>query len=366
MSNVLVTQFKSPLSQAELCTTDGTIALVNLQSQIDGQQRQASLGRLTVAQRAGLTELIAMHGQFLGRIADYERAAELAEQLVCDAPIDGNSWFARAKTQSLFHRFPDALADLDRAEQFAIDRLDVDAARAAVFQAMGQYDKALVIRQNAAETCPDFDTLGALASLRFECGEIVDAERLFTLAQDCYRGISPLPIVWLYFQQGHMWMHEGNLQRAHELFEAAHSRFPAYAAAQGHLAEVYATLGDCELAIALLRPLAQSSDDPDYASQLSRILGEANQTDEAHQWRNVAATRYDELVACYPEAFADHAAQFWLTSGANPQKALQLAQKNLEVRQTPRASSLLRQAAIAYTTVSSLRSRLPNLRERDS
>lgn len=81
MINVL-SAFKSPRSQAEFRTTDGSIALVNLQSQIDGQQRQVLLGQSTVTQRAGLIELIAMHGQFLGRIVDYERAAELAQQLV--------------------------------------------------------------------------------------------------------------------------------------------------------------------------------------------------------------------------------------------------------------------------------------------
>lgn len=350
MINVL-SAFKSPRSQAEFRTTDGSIALVNLQSQIDGQQRQVLLGQSTVTQRAGLIELIAMHGQFLGRITDYERAAELAQQLVCDAPMDRISWFVRAKTQTIFHRFPDALADLDRAEQFSSDGQDLDAARATIFQAIGRYDEALVIRQRLAIQ-PNIDSLGVLAALQFERGEIANAEHLFSQAQNCYRGISPLPIAWLYFQQGHMWMHEGNIQRACELLEAAHSRFPAYAAAQGHLAEVYAALGKYETAIALLRPLAKLSDDPDYIAQLSRILLEANQRDEAYHWCDIATLRYEELVAHYPEAFADHAARFWLGVGANPKKALQLAQKNFEVRQTPQARKLLDQAAIANQGIS--------------
>jgi hypothetical protein len=73
------------------------------------------------------------------------------------------------------------------------------------------------------------------------------------------------------------------------------------------LAEVDADLGKPEAAIARLIPLATSSDD-------------------------------------HPAAFADHAAEFWLGVGNDPQKGLRLAEFNLRVRQTPRASELLAQA----------------------
>ena len=60
-----------------------------------------------------------------------------------------------------------------------------------------------------------------------------------------------------------------------------------------------------------------------------------------------AAARYDELVARHAEAFADHAAEFWLEVGAKPHLALQLARRNLEVRRTPRACALLARATLA-------------------
>lgn len=338
---------KSPLSQAELPTTDGAIALINLQSQIECQQRLDRWHLLMVEQRASVVELIALRGQFLGCIADYEEAEVLAQQLVQEAPTEGICWFVRAKINSIFHHFSEAIEDLDRASALGMERREVAIARAGIFQATGRYDEALEIYQQAAEKQRNIDTLGKLASLHWERGEIACAERLFAEAQYRYRGVSPLAVAWLYFQQGHMWMKEGNQKRARELLEAAHSRFPAYAAAQGHLACVYAALGEVNRAIALLHPLAQSSDDPDYASELSRILGEVNRIEEALHWRHIAAQRYDELMARHPEAFADHAAYFWLGAGANPHKALQLAQKNLSVRQTPAAYRLLYQAAVA-------------------
>ena len=104
-------------NDAELATTSGVIALVNLQGQIDGLESQAANGRLAVAQWADLIDLLSLRGHVLGRIADYERAAALAEQLVRDAPADGIAFLARARTRATFHRFTEALADLQAAEQ---------------------------------------------------------------------------------------------------------------------------------------------------------------------------------------------------------------------------------------------------------
>jgi len=130
-------------------------------------------------------------------------------------------------------------------------------------------------------------------------------------------------------------MNAGQLNDARRLFEAAWRRVPLYAQAQGHLAEVEAELGEVDCAISRLRLLAASSDDPDYAAQLARILGDVGHEDESRRWRRLAAARYDELIASHPEAFADHAAEFWLAAGGDPDKALRLAKMNAEVRNTP-------------------------------
>jgi len=144
-----------------------------------------------------------------------------------------------------------------------------------------------------------------------------------------------------------MWMNEGRLEDARRSFEAARRLVPAFAPAQGHLAEAEAEAGECDSAVARLRPLALSSDDPDYAAQLARILGAAGHDDEARHWRRLAAALFDELIASHPAAFADHAAEFWLAAGADPVKGLRLARMNVEVRKTPRSRRLLTQAALA-------------------
>ena len=101
------------------------------------------MARPAVAERALLVDLLILRGEVLGRIADYERAAELAEVLVRDAPDDGAAWLARARTRATFHRFAEALADLDAAGRRGADQAALDAERAAILQAVGCYAEAL-------------------------------------------------------------------------------------------------------------------------------------------------------------------------------------------------------------------------------
>jgi len=331
----------------ELPVTDGTIALLNLRAQIDGLERDVRIGPASIESRVGLIDLITLHGLILGHIADYQRADEMAEQLVRDAATDGTAFVARARTRAVFHRFTDALDDIDRAESLGFDAESTNRDRAAIFQALGRYDEALGIRKEAADRRASFENVAALVGLYSEIGEIDAAQRLYAESFRRYRGVSPFPLALLDFQLGLMWMNKGRLDDARTSFDTARRRVPAYAPAQGHLAEVEAELGEIESAVARLYSLAISSDDPDYAAQLARILGDAGRAPESRRWSRLAAARYDELVASHPEAFADHAAEFWLAAGANPDKALQLARMNIEIRKTPRAYDLLARAVAA-------------------
>jgi tetratricopeptide (TPR) repeat protein len=322
--------------------TDGTIALLNLQAQIDGLE-----GHSTSAEGVSLIDLLILHGLILGRISDYERAAQLADRLVHHADTDAAAYVARARTRVVFHRFEEALDDLDHADR--ISHTAAKRERAAILQALGHYHEAFVAYGAAADLGGQFERAAALAGFWAERGKTETAQRFYLQSLSSYRGVSPFPLAQLDFQLGVMWMRHEGLNQARTCFEAAIRRVPAYAAAQGHLAEVEAGLGNVEPALARLCRLAISSDDPDYAAQLARILSEMGRSEESAAWRRMAASRYDELVATYPAAFADHAAEFWLGVGNDPLKGFRLAEFNLRNRQTPRAYDLMAQALDANT-----------------
>lgn len=337
----------------ELSTTSGTIAVVNLQAQIDSmtaRAHRAGSGQTAppaVAEQAVLIDLLTLRGHVLGRIADYERAAELAERLVRDMPDHGVALLARARTRATFHRFSDALADLNAAGRSGSDQTVLDAERAAILQAVSCHAEALVLHRKAEERRHDLTTLGALAVLQAERGQVTEAECLFAEARQNYRGVSPFPVASLDFRRGLMWLRAGDLQVARTWFDAARRRVPGYAPALGHLAEVDAALGNHRAAADRLRPLVASSDDPEYAASLAGVLTDAGYDQEADRWRASAAARYDELVLRHPEAFADHAAYFWLTAGGDRRKGRQLSWRNRAMRRKARAYVQLQHASPA-------------------
>ena len=123
---------------------------------------------------------------------------------------------------------------------------------------------------------PDIRTFNTLRGGEyFFHAELVRAEMvgLYGESLHLYHGVSPFPLALLDFQRGLMWMSNHRLDDARKSFDTALRRVPAYAPALGHLAEVEAELGETEIAIARLSPLAIASDCPDYAGHLAHSSG---------------------------------------------------------------------------------------------
>jgi tetratricopeptide (TPR) repeat protein len=330
------------LSQTELSTTDGAIALGNLDADI--RAIELELGKNPKVDRMlTLAEELATRGRYLGKLADYEKAAALTEAAVMRAPQDARAYAGRAKTRALYHRFEEAARDLDRAEALGAPKREISSERAAMLQAVGRYDEALAIRRALTQEKSDLSSLGSEASVLADMGDRDQAEKLFVDAQYHYRDVSPFPLAWLWFQEGMMWERLGRPSRARALFEAAAVRVPGYAHAISHLA----SLEPAERAADLLRPVVASSDDPEYEGQLGILLSQTSERAKGDELVARAKREYDALTTRHPEAFADHAARFWLGVGADPRKALVLAQKNLAARPTRDAVALSIDAAIS-------------------
>ena len=294
-----------PGGDREPVTTGGTIAVANLHAQVDGLTAQPLL----------LVDLLLLRGHVLARVADCERAARLAGQLARDTAGDGPALLARARARAAFHRFPEALADLDAADGRGVPSATLAAERATVLQATGRHAQAGELLRRAVRGQPGFAALGALAVFHAERGEVAAAEGLFTAARHRYQGTSPFPLASLDYRRALMWHAAGDLPAARTWLEASRRRVPPYAPALGLLAETDTALGAHEAAVGRLRPLAAASDDPGYAARLAGALAAAGRPREAAQWRARAAARYDELARRHPQAFAGHAADFRRQAG---------------------------------------------------
>jgi tetratricopeptide (TPR) repeat protein len=321
-----------------LVATDGAIAVNNLDGQIDSLDNRAA----ERSSRRSLVELLLSRGQFLGRIADYERAATIAEGLVHEDAKDAGGYESRASTYATFHRFDDALADLAEAERRGRKSDELAPARAAIFVATGRLDDAAALRRSDEATMRTME-LASAGFLRGEMGDVAGAGRLVGLARTKYIDVSPFPLAWMDMQEGSLLERNGKRAAAKAHYARAVSLLPLYAGAASHLA----ALSRPSDAVALLEPIAASADDPEVLVQLSDALRRSGRAEDAEKRRTAAIARYDELLARHPAAFADHAATMWLGVGRDPARALPLARANLAVRRTSEAYELALTAALA-------------------
>ena len=323
--------------------TSGRIAVANLSASIDSLERrrveQASFENLVA-----LSELLFVRGDLLGRIADHDRAELVATEAAALSPDTASALYIRAQLAERFHRFEEANALLDQALAAGCPRQKIDMEKAALLQATGLYIEALGLRESLAEDDPGIHTLGALATLLAEMDQWKAAEACYAAALDADNGISPIPCAQLLFEWGVSAMRRGDLNRAEAIFAELDAILPAHVPARGHRAEVALARGHLDVATTLITPLIEISDDPEYRAIHAEILTARGDDAGAASEAERAAAVYESLLARRPEAYADHAAAFFMGVGNRPLLAVELASKNWELRDTPRSRSLLSRA----------------------
>jgi tetratricopeptide (TPR) repeat protein len=323
--------------------TSGRIALGNLSASIAALRRRREAGA-GFDDLLALSQLLVARGDLLGRIADHDRAERVAAEAVGSSGDAAGALYLRARLAGRFHRFDEAGALLDRALAAGHPRREVEAEQTALLQATGRYSEALALRAWWAKEDPGIHTLGALASLLAEMDQWTAAEAAYAAALEADTGVSPLPCGQLLFEWGVSAMRRGALGRAEALFGELDAVLPQHVPARGHRAEVALARGQLDVALALITPLLDISDDPEYRATHAEILAARGESLAAASEAERAAAAYERLLARRPEAYADHAAAFFLGIGNRPQRAFALASLNWRLRDTARSRSLLARA----------------------
>jgi hypothetical protein len=222
----------------EVRTTDGVIALHNLQAQVASLEHLAHNGCLNASDWGDLIDLLALRGQILGCAEDIARARTLAAQRGGSTGSDGWDHLRLARTHDWFHQFAEALANLASAERQGVPSPVVNAERALVLHHLGRTGDALRLAHDEAGRRPGFSALATLAVLHAERDEPAEAERFFEASRAQYRCVSPFPIAQLDLQRGRMWLRQGHLPQARRWFTAVVQRVPGHVPAQQNLATI--------------------------------------------------------------------------------------------------------------------------------
>lgn len=329
--------------------TSGRIAVANLSASIDGLERDRVEGA-TFETLLALSNLLFLRGDLLGLIVDHDRAETIATAAIDLLSGSAGALCLGAQIAGRFHRFERAKTLLDQALSAGHSKREIDVERASLLQATGQYQESLIVRERLVKQDAGIDTLGGLATLLAEMDQWGAAENFYAAALDADDGVSPVPCGQLLFEWGVSAMRRGSLDRAEAVFAELATILPQHVPGRGHRAEVALARGELDAAAALITPLAETSDDPEYRAIYAEILaarGDSNAAREAE----LAAEAYELLLARRPEAYADHAAAFFMGVGKRPERALELALANLELRDTPRSRKLVARAQHAAQQV---------------
>jgi tetratricopeptide (TPR) repeat protein len=320
--------------------TSGRIALADLSAAIDRLELRCMEGA-TFEDLDALSNLLFLRGDLLGRIADHDRAERVATLAIALSPDTARAIFVRARLAERFHRFEEAHALLDRALAAGFPVRQIDMARAALFQATGKYGAALLLRNSLTDADRGIHTLGALALLLAEMRHWAAASNWYAAALEADDGVSPLPCGQLLFEWGVSAMRRGDLERAEAIFVELEAILPEHVPGRGHRAAVALARGNVDAAAALITPLLEISDYPEYHAIHAEILTARGEHKAAARETEYAAARYEQLLARRPEAYADPAAIFFMGIGNRPQLAVHLASANRNLCDTTRSRDLL-------------------------
>jgi tetratricopeptide (TPR) repeat protein len=323
--------------------TSGAIAVANLSSSIDSLELRRRDGARFV-DLVALSKLLFLRGDLLGRIVDHHRAELVANDAVAASADTASALFERARLGARFHRFKEAGTHLDRARAGGYNRHEIDSERAGLLQATGHYSEALSLREALAKHAPGIATLTSLASLLAEMDEWAAAETCYRAALRADEGLSPIPGAQLLFEWAIGAMRRRDLDHAEMLLAELEAVLPSHVPGRGHRAEVALGRGYLDAAMALVAPLVERSDDPEYRATYAEVLAARGEREAAASQVARAAADYERLLARHPEAYADHAADFFMGIGNRPQRAVDLAALNFALRDTPRSRRLLARA----------------------
>jgi tetratricopeptide (TPR) repeat protein len=328
-------------------TTDGAAALSNLAEQIDENRAAVNRRPDVVGFRRGLVDGLLAQVGFEGRfsaLAEVERLT--AEGLTVSQDL-ADGYLLRARYFSAVHRFDDALGMLERAQGVA-NRSEIGIARRSIAIARGNIDAASWADYSAAVGTPDdYSVLTELAIGYAALGAFQRADELYLAALTAYTNVSPFAVAWVQFQRGVMWAESAaHPEWARPLYEDAVRRLPGHVSANVHLAEIELASGERDAAVSRISLLAETTEDPETMGRLAEWLAQSDPSKAAH-YRTTARAKWEALLQREPLAFSDHAAEFYLGAGADPGRALLLAEQNLANRATPRARLLAVKAALA-------------------
>lgn len=331
--------------------TDGALAVINHESILDRCWQTIDLNPDRLGIAAQLIDEEYRRSHFLGDANALDRLLTLSETLLQQNVQSGEAYVLAAQIASLVHKFDQATQYLVQAKNLGAPAHSLLRQQLSIAHATGRnWNDVFDTRLRLSVQSPNLQNLVALGALYAEIGLYPEAERSYLRAIAEDREHSPFSLAWACFQLGVLFgetLEPAQPASAKYWYEQALSYMPPYTHARVHLAELHLEAGRLDTALNLLQPI-QHSEDPEVSWRMAQIYAQKGEAHEASHHLARTHRSFERVLERHELAFADHAVDFYLEEGDDPEKALQLALLNLNNRPTLRAFELSHEAALAY------------------
>ena len=313
--------------------------------EVAAKNPKASLGYDRAAQ------LHMSRARLSGDYADYAKAQEyLQKAFAANGNEDFGPFMTRARLHATLHRIDAAAEDFARHQAIPIAKDKAQQAADRLFEASlhlqrGEYEQAKTKIEQSLELYETFAGLAAKAAYLWKTAQFDEAEQSFQAAlQHAPAGESTEPVAWIHLQLGLMDLERGRYEDAKKHYEDGLTVISGYWLLDEHIAEILTLTGKTQEAKALYLDIIERTNSPEFMDAMAEIHLEAGEEEKAREYIERARTRYLEQMEQFPEAAYGHALDHWLELEDDPKMALELAQKNHQVRPNAEAKQMLAQA----------------------
>lgn len=278
-------------------------------------------------------ELLLQRASLHGRLEDYVEALARSKAWVEAEPNNAAAWAQRGSALARVHQFAAAREAIATCKRLARDPAIWEGLDATIAEATGDLASSGSFREHQATAYPNASTLALWAGHLAIAGRIPEALAVMPRAAAAIRDNPASLLNWILFQWGRIYDLAGEPANARAFYAAAYERLPTLETTV-HLAQTMLATGGDPSAL-----VARALRDPN--PELYALAGKP--ADARREW--------ERYLAAFPEAFADHAARFYLDQtkrgGADPQRALELAKLDFANRPTLASRTLVIEASLA-------------------
>ncbi len=248
--------------------------------------------------------------------------------------------YARGLAQNYIsqHRFKDAQQILEKTYAGPTNKRDTELQLFDVYMELGMYDKAFENLEKVKNT-GDYHYLIRLAKWSDYRGDLDAAIKYLEQALEIAEsgGLKPLK-VWTYTNLGDFYGHAGRINDAYNMYLKTLKLDPDNAYAKKGIAWIaFAHENDTEEAKRIVKEIQKVHQSPDYYLLLAEIA--EFEDDEVEMKKNLQLFEAEAQNPNYGVMYNAYFIEFYADS--NPNKALEIAKKEIKNRATPETYQLL-------------------------